>query len=129
MAKIWVDGAGALFEGQKASIAFVSEDGAENIKELGRMTNNEAEYLAVIEALKTFPKGCTIYSDSQLVVGQLTKGWKVKSKNLLPYFKEAMNLMSEKQATLVWIPRKDNRAGHLLESTKSYRRFCDGKKS
>ena len=60
------------------------------------VTNNEAEYQALIGALKHIYDAfhavaadhksidVTVYTDSQLVVGQLTKQWKIKAANLRP---------------------------------------------
>lgn len=51
--EIWIDGSGALLPGQTARIAVVFGDGRTEIHEVGQKTNNEAEYLALINALKT----------------------------------------------------------------------------
>lgn len=71
------------------------------------ITNNEAEYMIVIEALKLIKsvlEGCgekvngtsiLIYSDSMLVIGHCSLGWKLKAKNLVPLFTELMNLINE----------------------------------
>ena len=56
----------------------------------GNRTNNEAEYLALINALeyvKDTYKGqyidkLIIKTDSQLLIGQLSKGWRVKQDHL-----------------------------------------------
>jgi len=60
------------------------------------VTNNEAEYLALIGALDHLASAFTavggdlktisiaIRTDSQLVIGQLSMGWKVKAPNLRP---------------------------------------------
>jgi len=55
---------------------------------LGRRTNNEAEYEAVITALlicvmSNFPDPI-IYSDSLVVVNQINGKWKCQTDNLLP---------------------------------------------
>lgn len=114
---IWIDGSGALLEGQQARIAVVGEDGWTVVNRgIGKKTNNEAEYLALIEALRHQQgKGATIYTDSQLLVGHLTKGWKIRAWNLKPLFLEARSLLKERGAALKWIPREQNRAGKLLE--------------
>jgi len=71
------------------------------------ITNNEAEYMIVIEALKLV-KGAIeasghkaadssilIYSDSMLVIGHCSRGWKVKAENLRSLFRELMRLIIE----------------------------------
>jgi ribonuclease HI len=71
------------------------------------ITNNEAEYMIVIEALKLIKsvleasgvgvKGNSIliYSDSMLVIGQCQMEWKVKAANLRPLNTELMNLINK----------------------------------
>lgn len=116
---IYVDGAGAQFPGQQAKIAVVNtETGQEIVKEIGEMiTNNQAEYTALIEALKQVNKeGETVFTDSQLVAGQLTANWKVKAEKLRPFVEEAKKLLEEKKAKLIWVRRCENKAGFLLES-------------
>jgi len=117
--KIWVDGAGALLEGQKAKSCVVFEDGDVKVTRYDRGTNNEMEYTALLQALSD-PRGdsATIYTDSQLLVGQLTKGWKVRAGNLRPLNERAKALLDERKATLIWIPREENRAGKVLEKDK-----------
>lgn len=78
-------------------------------------TNNEAEYAAMILCLEKANEGDTIYADSQLVVSQLTKGWKVHSANLYPFYKKAMELYRNKKVTIEWVSRDNNEAGWLLE--------------
>jgi len=117
--RIWTDGAGALLEGQKAKACVVFEDGDVKITEFDRGTNNEMEYTALIHALSDpRSEGATIYTDSQLLVGQLTKGWKVRAENLQPLNERAKSLLDKRKATLIWIPREENRAGKVLEKDK-----------
>ncbi len=62
----------------------------------GRKTNNEAEYLALIEGLKLAlsrgAKKLVVFMDSQLAVRQMRGEYRVKSKNILPLWKEAREL-------------------------------------
>jgi ribonuclease HI len=71
------------------------------------ITNNEAEYMIAIEALKLIKSvletsgenvintSILIYSDSALVIGQCSHGWKVKSARIMPLFTKLMNLINE----------------------------------
>ena len=84
------------------------------------VTNNEAEYRTLIAGLKDLvgriqragksPSGYSVlvHTDSQLMVGQLTQGWKVKAANLRPLAEEATSM---KQAfgrcDLVKVPREE----------------------
>jgi ribonuclease HI len=70
------------------------------------VTNNEAEYRTLIAALKDLvdrieragkdPADYSLlaYTDSQLMVGQLTLGWQVKAANLRPLVDEAAALLA-----------------------------------
>lgn len=78
-------------------------------------TNNEQEYKAVIEAMRRIPESTTLYSDSQLVVNQLTMGWSVNAEHLVKYHTVAKKLLQDKHIRLIWIPREKNKAGHILE--------------
>lgn len=72
-------------------------------KFLGIKTNNEAEYMGVIDALtwvhqnlsRFSPQKITFFSDSQLLVRQLQRVYKVKSPNLKPLFESALSLINK----------------------------------
>ena len=79
-------------------------------------TSNEAEYRTLIELLSTLKVGAvpTIRIDSKLVVGQLTRGWRVRAENLKPLHRQAKEFLRSRKARLVWVPRKQivARLGH-----------------
>jgi ribonuclease HI len=79
---VWIDGSPALRQNQQGRVAVVYEDGRQFVAEIGASTNNEAEYQALIEALKSCNEGDIINTDSELLVGHLNKNWKVKAENL-----------------------------------------------
>lgn len=69
-------------------------------KYIGEATNNQAEYQAVIEALKYLEENyleegieAKFYLDSELVVEQLNGKYKVKNEGLKPLFYEARDLV------------------------------------
>lgn len=66
---------------------------------IGRTTNNRAEYRAVIEALKAAKTEgwdeVQLYSDSELVIRQLSGRYRVRTPQLLPLWKEATALASQ----------------------------------
>ena len=68
-------------------------------KRIGIATNNVAEYLGLIEALKYCVENnimeVDIYLDSLLVVQQVNLEYKVKSKKLQEYYNKALNLINE----------------------------------
>ena len=80
---------------------------------LGVATNNQAEYKALIAALKKAQSlggtdlDCRL--DSELVVKQLRREYKVKNKDLAPLFLEVHNLsLNFKKISFSHIPRELN---------------------
>jgi ribonuclease HI len=118
---IWIDGSPALRQNQQGRISMVYEDGRTFVAEIGNCTVNEAEYMAVIEALRSCNEGDMINSDSELVVGQMTMDWKVKAENLKELHEKAKTLLDQKRCKLVLVRREDNKAGKLLEAMPGYR--------
>ena len=92
------------------------------------VTNNYAEYTALVEAMKKLNQlgvegDVVVRSDSQLLVGQMSKGWKVKGGGYLEKLKEARDLMKEfGLITFEWIPREKNSEADLL-SRMAYERY------
>lgn len=108
-------------------IGMSNEQGAmrEYSKFLGTKTNNEAEYEAIIFALKKakqlIGKGkaakekIEIRTDSELICNQLGGVFKIKEKDLIPYFIEIWNLKQDfKEAEFVQIPREENKRADWL---------------
>ncbi len=87
--RIYTDGASRGNPGRAAWAYLILRDGREvwaDCGYMGRATNNTAEYRAVIHALeKAAELGCTeveVFSDSQLVVRQLTGRYAVRKEHL-----------------------------------------------
>jgi probable phosphoglycerate mutase len=56
-----------------------------------------------------------VKSDSQLLVGQMSKGWKVKGGMYVAKLKEVRDLMKEfSSVSFEWIPREANEEADLL---------------
>lgn len=78
----------------------------------GRGTNNQAEYLAVIEGCRyarehfEYEK-LTVYTDSQLIFRQLKGEYKVKNKQLKKLYGRAIEEMKASRAHLRWHSRED----------------------
>jgi len=91
---------------------------------LGIKTNNQAEYMGLINALNWLVKNqsdrsidqVTIYMDSQLIVRQMQGLYKVKSVNLRPYFTQAKNIIDQLPfpVTFVHILRDKNKLADQL---------------
>ena len=87
---------------------------------IGKTTNNVAEYSAVLACLKkALTLSCSkliVHSDSELIVRQLRKEYRVKDKNLQHYFHEANRLIAAApfEFEIVHVERELNRDADLL---------------
>ena len=102
MYEIYCDGASRSNPGEASvgiSILKDSEEIATIKKRIGIATNNVAEYLGLIEALKYCVENnimeVDIYLDSLLVVQQVNLEYKVKSKKLQEYYNQALDLINK----------------------------------
>lgn len=106
-----------------AGVVIAHADGsvlAELAVPLGTMTNNQAEYWAVIHALTRLqaliteadsaPDSVMLNLDSQLVAEQLAGNYKVKNQGLRPLYDQARNLIDSLDValTIQYIPRRKN---------------------
>jgi ribonuclease HI len=90
----------------------------------GIKTNNEAEYLAVIRALKWLKKfsadqkieKVSFFLDSKLVAEQLSKSWKIKEPRLKPLAQECWNIMGilPYSISFIHVKRDQNAEADLL---------------
>lgn len=78
---------------------------------LGRRSNNEAEYEAVLNALMMCWAADLvdpiIYSDSTLVVNQVNRKWQCKSETLLPYLLTIHDIEEVFRFRLRYVPRRE----------------------
>jgi ribonuclease HI len=86
---------------------------------LGRATNNVAEYQGLLHALRhAHQRGArtvALYSDSELVVRQMSGQYKVKHPDMIPLHQEARSLMRRfDRATLSHVRREQNRDADRL---------------
>ena len=123
--EFWVDGGcrGNQAHGKREAYGSISDgESVERLQFKDAHTNNEAEYMALSALLgnllsnRVDPQkpGTSIYTDSQLVVGQLGQGWKVNSSNLLALHDEAALRLLKTGAKIIWVPRDQivKRLGH-----------------
>ncbi|MGB0757077.1 MAG: ribonuclease HI family protein [Patescibacteria group bacterium] len=83
-------------------------------KFIGESTNNVAEYTAALTGLQIAKEYKAeivhMYLDSELVVKQLNREYKVKNKDLGSIFVQIWNLSQEfKKVTFTHIPREENK--------------------
>lgn len=86
---------------------------------IGETTNNQAEYQALIAALKKAKElggqELEVFLDSELVVKQLNREYKVKNKELAPLFLEVYNLsLNFSKITFTHIYRESNKEADRL---------------
>lgn len=126
--QIYTDG-GARGNPGPAAIGLVIIQEGQTLKKysefIGEKTNNQAEYEAVIFALKKIKllfgkkKAKTmeigICLDSQLVAKQLNHQYKIKEKDLQPLFLKVWNLILDfGQISFKYIPRQQNKEADRL---------------
>jgi ribonuclease HI len=80
---------------------------------VGRSTNNQAEYYAVIRALQRAKEltddKLNIWSDSQLLVNQVTGAWRVKDDELKRLHRRVTALTNHfDEVTFTHLPREDS---------------------
>ena len=128
---IYCDGGARGNPGPAASAFVVKDSSGKIIHEqgfyLGTATNNQAEYQAVIEALKWLStmnhqlSTINFYLDSQLVVNQLKGEYKVKDPGLKIKHLEIKRLISNFKfqiSNFVYVPREQNsRADFVVNQT------------
>jgi len=84
------------------------------------VTSNYAEYTALEKALTKLKElrmegDVLVRSDSQLLVGQMSSGWKIKGGMYIGKLKEVRDLLKEfGSVQFEWIPREQNSEADLL---------------
>lgn len=101
-----------IYDGEKKVIAEISEY-------IGETTNNQAEYRAVVAAISKAQeleaREINFYLDSELVVKQLNREYKVKNQDLAPLFVKIYNAtLSFKKVTFTHVRREYNKDADKL---------------
>lgn len=121
---LFCDGASRGNPGPAGAGALLKEQGSGKIlarlcQPLGRATNNEAEYAALLlglkEAQRRGVKRVSVFADSELVIKQLTGVYRVKHPVMQQRHQEAMRLLAQFET---WrashIPRERNAEADAL---------------
>jgi ribonuclease HI len=121
---IHTDGASRGNPGAAAFAYVLERAGAPPIEEagcLGRMTNNQAEYTALVRALEHALRlgahyRVVLHSDSELMVKQLRGEYRVKDAGLRPLYEDARALrdLFEHRPRFVHVRREHNRRADEL---------------
>ena len=114
---IYVDGSGGANSGYGF---FVNETGESFYENKPNITNNQAEYMAIISALRKFENSddeIIIFSDSKNTVSPLNHEFAINNDELRSLAREAWSLIANfSNLTLTWVPRSKNLAGKMLGS-------------
>jgi ribonuclease HI len=90
-------------------------------KYLGIMTNNEAEYNAILFLISAAKSKnistLEICGDSALVINQLNGEWKIKEPRIKALTDIVKEVSKEMSITYTWIPRKENSLADKLSNT------------
>ncbi len=121
-----VDGASRGNPGHAGFGVLIELDGAGTVYSragyLGETTNNQAEYKALLHCLTALEEmqlsAGIIYSDSELLVKQLSGEYRVKDQQLRPLFEEARARLSRLEGIRIrHIRRENNQAADALANT------------
>ena len=86
---------------------------------IGETTNNQAEYRAVYTGLdyclSAGAKQVEVYGDSELIINQLRGEYKIKNKELAPWFIKIQSLANQiGRVSFNYIPREKNSRADAL---------------
>jgi len=86
---------------------------------MGRASNNEAEYQGLILAIRRAHKegihSCQIFTDSKLVAGQISWGWRINHEHLQELVDMAKAELSKFDYwSIKWIPREKNKTADWI---------------
>lgn len=129
--EVYVDGASRGNPGESGiGVLVIRPDGSrrEIRKYIGRGTNNEAEYKALIAALGHLLEEkiseAKIHTDSQLVASQMNGLWKIKNPKLRVLHSEAKKLASSLVTLEIkYVPRENNAEADALANEAIDRYF------
>ena len=128
MIEVWTDGlCEPINPGGRGCAGFVIkkngkvvEKGSESLGASKDMTNNVAEYSALIRALQTVRRlgldqeKILVRSDSKLLVSQMKGEWKVKGVRIVPLHSRAAELKKGLDIDFQWVPREENEEADKL---------------
>lgn len=115
--RIFTDGASRGNPGEAGIGVLIEDASGKRLKEirryLGKATNNQAEYTALLIGLRLSremgAEDISVFADSELLVKQMRGEYKVKHPLLLPLYTEAKTLTSGlKKFRITHIPRAQN---------------------
>ena len=121
--RMFTDGASRGNPGEAGIGVLIEDESGHIVKKLarylGKATNNQAEYTALIDGLKAAAElgadEISVFADSELVVKQMKGEYKVKNADLQEKHGEAKRVASGfKKASYTYIPREKNKEADAL---------------
>ena len=118
--EIHIDGSGARPDGNGSGFAWIQPGcGKSEVIQKDNLTNNQAEYNALLAALSALPSKCaaTVFTDSQIVCEQFNGRYQVRDSVLQDLLTRIQSLIKRKslRVSVKWIPRGSNLADKLLK--------------
>ncbi|MFC1842823.1 ribonuclease HI family protein [Candidatus Dependentiae bacterium] len=116
--KLFIDGASRNNPGPAGAGIYITKNGKEALRQgfyIGIKTNNQAEYLSLSVGLFFLKKHLCkddvvmIVSDSQLLVRQILRKYKVKNAGIIPLFQLSNQLLSGINYNIVHVLRHENK--------------------
>lgn len=124
--ELFIDGASKGNPG-RGGIGFIVKDGfngeiiLKGSQRVGIVTNNQAEYMALLTALEKIKKmtklgtyKLKIFSDSELLVKQINSEYRVRSSKLIDLYLEAEAILRYFNYKIIHIPREQNTLADAL---------------
>jgi ribonuclease HI len=117
--RIFTDGAGCRPDGKGSGFAWLREDtGQKAIHRKDGLTNNQAEYCAILAAVESLKPGecAEVLTDSENTCFQLRGERRVRDPHLAE-LNAQIHAVIQKNGLLLnftWVPRRENRAGKLI---------------
>lgn len=124
-ARIYFDGSAKPNPG-RGSFGVVVELPGRTVERCGALpgttTSNQAEYLALLEALRLARElglqAAHLFSDSELLVRSYRGEWRLADPTLRSLLQRAREEAEGLDLSLAWIPRKRNPAHRLAEAAR-----------
>jgi ribonuclease HI len=118
--EIHIDGSGARPDGKGSGFAWIQpQSGKSEVIQKDHLTNNQAEYNALLAALVALPAKSTalIWTDSQIVSEQFNGRYQVHDSVLRELLTDIKRLIRRNSlnVSVKWIPRRANLADGLLK--------------
>lgn len=132
MIKVFTDGATEGMNGKLGTVThigigiYIPELHIQVSKRLPGISNNEAEYMAVIEAMEILishdVKDVQFFLDSMIVVNGASRPWKTTNNQRMNSFKaQILELLTNFTSIhFQWIPREENSIADMLSKRSLY---------